>query len=207
MPEPRVHLLFAGAALALLVTPGPAVAYIVARSVEQGFRAGFVSALGLVSGGAVHVLAAAVGVSALLSASPRALAVIGWAGALYLAWLGASELRAEGVPDGPSPVPARGRVRLYGQGLVVSLLNPKALLFFLAFLPQFVRPESGDPRSQILVLGGTFLLLALCTDTAWAAAAGRAGARLRAPDRVRARRRLTATIYFALAFAAVVHQA
>lgn len=202
MPEPRAYLLFVAAALALLVTPGPAVLYIVGRSLDQGFRAGFVSALGLVTGGAAHVLAAAVGISALLAATPRALHALNWAGAAYLAWLGWAELRAGGAPDGVGGTPPRAPGHLFRQGLLVSLLNPKAILFFMAFLPQFVVTGGADPRLQVLVLGGTFLALALCTDTAWAAAAGRAGAWLRSPRRLLLRRRVSAALYFALAVAA-----
>lgn len=202
MPEPRAFLVFVAAALALLLTPGPAVLYIVGRSLDQGFRAGLVSALGLVAGGAVHVMAAAVGISALLAASPRALLGLTWAGAAYLAWLGWGELRAGGAPEGADAAPPRAPGHLFRQGVLVSLLNPKAILFFLAFLPQFVVPGAADPRLQVLVLGATFLGLALCTDTAWAAAAGRAGGWLRGPGRARIRRRISATLYFALAVGA-----
>lgn len=202
MPEPHLLLLFAGASLALLLTPGPAVLYVVGRSLDQGVRAGWVSALGLVTGGAVHVLAAAVGISALLTATPGALTVLTWAGAAYLAWLGLRELRGTPtvVEEGDQPLRSHGQ--LYRQGVVVSLLNPKAILFFMAFLPQFVRVGGVDPRIQVLALGGTFLALALCTDSAWAFLAGRAGGWLRSPARDRLRRRVSAAIYLALAVAA-----
>lgn len=203
MPEAHVFALFVGAALLLLVTPGPAVLYIVGRSVDQGDGAGVVAALGLVTGGAVHVLAAVLGVSALLAASPTALAALLWAGAAYLAWLGWSEIRSANAPQAQDPSPPRTRLELYRQGVWVTLLNPKAILFFLAFLPQFVRPDGADPRLQLLALGATFLALALCTDTIWALVAGRAGKWLRGHGRGRLRRWLSATVYFALAIAAV----
>lgn len=202
MPEPRTFALFVGASLALLVTPGPAVLYIVGRSLDQGVRAGITSAMGLVTGGAVHVSAAALGISALLAASPSSLALLTGAGAAYLAWLGWRELRGSAergshqAPAAPTPG------QLYRQGVLVSLLNPKAVVFFMAFLPQFVRAGGADPRLQVLALGGTFLALAVCTDTLWALAAGRAGHRLRAPGRHRVRRWVSATVYFALAVGA-----
>lgn len=203
MPDPQAYLLFVAAALALLVTPGPAVLYIVGRSMDQGVGAGFVSALGLVAGGAVYVLATVAGVSALVMAAPGALRVLTLAGAAYLAWLGWAELRSQASPGTPAPVVgSRSPAQLFRQGLTVSLLNPKALLFFVAFLPQFVRPDGADPRLQMLALGGTFLALALCTDSLWAVAAGKAGAWLRAPGRVRVRRRISAAVYFVLAVAA-----
>ena len=186
MPDAHAFLLFSAAALALLVTPGPAVLYIVGRSMDQGVGAGVVSALGLVVGGAVYVLATVVGVSALVTAAPGALKALTLAGAAYLAWLGWTELQSQGAAAaGPGDAP-RSRRQLFRQGVTVSLLNPKAVLFFMAFLPQFVRPGGADPRLQMLALGGTFLGLALCTDTLWALAAGRAGAWLRRPERVRA---------------------
>jgi len=202
MPDPHVFLLFGAASVALLVTPGPAVLYIVGRSVDQGVGAGIVSALGLASGGALHVAAAVLGISALLTASPPALRVLGWAGAAYLAWLGWRELRAPASQAGDVAPAARTSAQIFRQGVLVSVLNPKAVLFFMAFLPQFVRPGGADPRLQVLALGGTFLALAVCTDTLWAVTAGRAGDRLRTPERRRVRRWISATVYFALAVGA-----
>ncbi|HKJ02059.1 MAG TPA: LysE family translocator [Longimicrobiales bacterium] len=202
MPEPHAFALFMGASLALLLTPGPAVLYIVGRSVDQGVRAGLVSAMGLATGGALHMLAAVVGISALLAASSSALAALAWAGAAYLGWLGWRELRPSPPRRGEAPSPARTPTQLYRQGVLVSVLNPKAVLFFLAFLPQFVRPGGADPRLQVLALGGTFLGLAVCTDALWAVTAARAGRRLRGPGAQRVRRWVSATIYFALAVGA-----
>ena len=181
MPEPQAFSLFVGASLALLLTPGPAVLYIIGRSVDQGVRAGIVSAVGLVAGGSLHLLAAVLGISALLAASPSALAVLGWAGAAYLAWLGWRELRTSAPPRGEAEPAARSRRQLFRQGVLVSVLNPKAVLFFMAFLPQFVRPGGADPRVQVLALGGTFLAMAVCTDTLWAVTAGGLGHLLGGP--------------------------
>ena len=125
------------------------------------------------------------------------------AGAAYLAWLGWAELRSQGAAGSATLDPGpRTRGRLFRQGVTVSLLNPKAVLFFMAFLPQFVRPDGADPRLQMLALGGTFLGLALCTDTLWALVAGGAGAWLRRPEWIRVRKRISAAVYFVLAVAA-----
>ncbi len=202
MPRPEAWALFVGASLALLLTPGPAVLYIVARSVDQGTRAGFISALGLVTGGGIHALAAILGISALLAASPSALAFLGWLGAAYLAWLGWREVRgtdASMVAEAPI---VRSGWQLYRQGVLVSILNPKAVLFFMAFLPQFVRTSGADPRLQVLALGGTFLALALCTDTLWSVLAGRLGTRLREGRGQRLRRWASGAVYFVLAVGA-----
>jgi threonine/homoserine/homoserine lactone efflux protein len=171
---------------------------------DQGVRAGLVSMLGLVAGGIVHLTAATLGISALLAATPRGLDALTWAGAAYLAWLGWRELAAPRSVEDHGPAPLRRRRELFRQGFLVNLLNPKAVLFFLAFLPQFVRTDGVDPRLQVLALGAVFLALALCTDTFWVLVADRAGRWLRSPRRIRARRRLSAGIYLALAVAAVL---
>ena len=135
MPEPSTLAVFVVAAVALLVTPGPAVLYIVARSVEQGRWAGLVSALGVHVGTLVHVAAAALGLSALLVSSALAFDIVKYLGAIYLVYLGirrllASDARAEAGAAAP-----RSLRRLFAQGIVVNVLNPKTALFFLAFLP------------------------------------------------------------------------
>src|ERR1043165_557623 len=136
--------LFVGAALVLLLDPGPAVLYIVARSVAQGLMAGFVSDLGIHSATLVHVLAAALGLSALLASSALAFSVVKYAGAAYLIWLGLKKLF--GRVEAPEPGVALKRARytrLYRDGFIVNLFNPKTALFFLAFLPQFVEVGRG----------------------------------------------------------------
>ncbi|MEM7203354.1 MAG: LysE family translocator [Planctomycetota bacterium] len=174
MPELTVMLGFMTAALIVLVIPGPGVVYIVARSVSQGSRAGLVSALGLSTGAMVHVLAAAVGLSALLLASATAFAVVKWLGVIYLMYLGVRAFldapRPTTTPPAPTP---RAAIRLFGDGVVVSVLNPKIAMFFLAFLPQFVQPERGVVALQILLLGTCYAGLALVTDGAYALLAGR----------------------------------
>src|SRR5687768_7156375 len=126
--------LFIGAALVLLLIPGPAVLYIVARSVAQGRMAGFVSDLGIHSATLVHVLAAALGLSALLASSALAFSIVKYAGAAYLIWLGLKKIfgRAEAADVGAGA--AYGYARLFRDGFIINLLNPKTALFFLAFL-------------------------------------------------------------------------
>jgi threonine/homoserine/homoserine lactone efflux protein len=168
---------FALASITLAVIPGPNVLYIVSQGVDRGRRAGVVSALGVASGGLVHVAAAIVGLSALLAASAEAFTAVKIAGAVYLVWLGLRTLLA----SDESATARRLRATLahaYGQGVVVSVLNPKTALFFVAFLPQFVDPR--DPaRLQLAVLGALFVAILLVGDTAWALASGTAGSMLR----------------------------
>src|SRR4051812_1223815 len=178
MPEPSTLLVFAAASLALLVVPGPAVVYIVTRSLSQGRAAGVVSMLGVQTGGLVHVAAAAVGVSALIASSATAFAVVRYAGAAYLVHLGVQKLRRPA--DTPLvAIQPRTRGRLYREGIVVNVLNPKTAIFFLAFLPQFVDPDRGATAVQVTVLGLLFVALALVSDGAYAVLAGTLGDRLR----------------------------
>jgi threonine/homoserine/homoserine lactone efflux protein len=179
MPSGATLLLFAAAATALIVVPGPAVLYIVAQSIDQGRLAGFVSALGVAVGGLVHVTAAAVGLSALLLSSATAFTVVKLAGAAYLIGLGLHALLVR--KEAPTDVAPRTRRlrRLFGQGVVVNVLNPKTALFFFAFLPQFVDPEAGSTALQLAVLGLLFVAIAVVSDSLWAVAAGTASAWLR----------------------------
>ncbi|MBX6320486.1 MAG: LysE family translocator [Rhodospirillaceae bacterium] len=171
------HLcLFVGAALALLVTPGPAVLFIVARSVEQGRLAGLVSDLGIHAATVVHVLAAALGLSALLASSALAFSVVKYAGAAYLVWLGLRKILGPPPTAEAGAAPRRfGYMHLFRDGFVINLLNPKTALFFLAFLPQFVDAGRGHVATQIGFLGALFILLGLMSDGCYALAAGTAG--------------------------------
>ena len=205
MPEPGTFLVFALSALALVLMPGPNVIYIVMRGVDQGRRAGLASALGVETATLVHVAAAAAGVSALLASSAAAFEVAGYAGAAYLAYLGVRTLLSDdGVGSGASPPPARlGRV--YTEGFVVNLLNPKVALFFLAFLPQFVDPEAGSAAPQILALGAVLFAIGLTSDVVYALGAGSVGAWLRGrPALMRRRRWVTGGVYLALAAVAAL---
>lgn len=200
LPDWPALALFVGASLALLVTPGPAVLYLTARSVEQGTGAGLISLLGITAGGFVHVLAAVLGLSALLAPLPYAFDAIRYLGAAYLVWLGIRSLRraGPGIQAAGGAVPRPGR-RLFLDGLIVNLLNPKAALFFLAFLPQFVDPARGPIWLQMLSLGLLFEALGFLSDGAYVLLAGLAGRRLRAlPGLDTVRRLLPAVVFIGL---------
>jgi threonine/homoserine/homoserine lactone efflux protein len=179
MPELSTLVLFGAAALALIVVPGPAVLYIVAQSIDRGRLAGIVSALGVATGGLVHVTAAAIGLSSLLVSSATAFSVVKYAGAAYLVGLGLWTLLHR-RDEAAGAIPKERKLsRRYWQGVVVNVLNPKTALFFFAFLPQFVDPEKGSAALQIGVLGLVFVVLAVLSDSLWALAAGTASERLR----------------------------
>jgi threonine/homoserine/homoserine lactone efflux protein len=199
VPDASTLWLYALAATALIVIPGPAVLYIVAQSVGQGRRAGVVSAMGVATGGLVHVVGATVGLSGLLLSSATLFSVVKYVGAAYLIYLGARRLtgRDEGVLTAPSE-PRSGR-RLYRDGAVVNILNPKTALFFYAFLPQFIDPRRGSVMLQSLLLGAIFVAIAVVSDSAWGLAAGSAAAWLRErPMAIRAERWITGGVFLGL---------
>ena len=173
MPELSVLIGFVAAALVVLVTPGPGVLYVVARSLSQGQRAGLVSVLGLSAGALVHVVAATLGLSAILLTSAAAFTVVKLLGAGYLIYLGIRTLLARRPPAGVDATPHRSLHRLFVDGVVVSVLNPKIAVFFLAFLPQFVQPGAGPVARQVLFLGLLYVGLALVTDSTYALLSGR----------------------------------
>src|SRR5262245_5927980 len=176
VPGPATLGLFVAAALALLLIPGPAVLYIVSRSVEQGRLAGFVSDLGIHAATLVHVLAASLGLSALLMSSALAFTLVKYLGAAYLIWLGLRKLFGPTSPQGEGAVvPRVNHARLFRDGFIVNLLNPKTALFFLAFLPQFVEVSRGHVALQVAFLGLLFAALGIVTDGCYALAAGTAG--------------------------------
>jgi threonine/homoserine/homoserine lactone efflux protein len=172
VPSLDTLALFAVATLALLAIPGPSVLYVVARTVEQGRTAGLISVLGLETGALIHVAAAAAGLSALVASSPAAFAVLRYGGAAYLLWLGVRALRRDRGGVGAARGPA-SPARLFRDGVMVDLLNPKTALFFLAFLPGFVHDGAGPVALQVVVLGLAFVLLAALTDGAYAVATAR----------------------------------
>jgi|SRR5262245_533309 len=204
MPDPSTLALFAAAALALIVVPGPAVLYVVSQGIESGRTGGVVSALGIATGGLVHVLAAAIGISSLVVSSATAFSVVKWVGAAYLVVLGLRRLivregRVEGTVPGPRE---RSRRRIFWQGAVVNVLNPKTALFFLAFLPQFVDVDHGAVGLQVVVLGLVFVGLALVCDSGWGLAAGTASGWLRGSrGLVRAQRYATGGVLVGLGVA------
>ena len=185
MPEPSTFLLFVAATIALLVVPGPAVIFVVTCSVTQGRAAGLVSVLGIHTGSLVHVAAAALGISALLAASATAFSVVKYLGAAYLILLGLQRLLRRRHDEERVEVPPTPPARLYRQGIVVNVLNPKTAIFFLAFLPQFANPARGPVAVQIAVLGICFILLGLVSDSTYAMLSGTLSGRLRRSTGVR----------------------
>ncbi|MDQ2911205.1 MAG: LysE family translocator [Actinomycetota bacterium] len=183
MPDPSRLALFVGAALLLLVVPGPSVLYIVTQSVSHGRRAGIISVAGITTGTLVHIAAATIGLSALLASSALAFDVVKYLGAAYLIVVGIRRLAGLERADGTRPPRSRNLGRLYRQGIVVNVLNPKTALFFLAFLPQFVDSTRGAAWAQILALGLLFAALGFLSDGAWALVAGTLGERLRSSRR------------------------
>ena len=190
-------LAFSGAALLLLIVPGPAVMYIVTRSATQGRTAGLVSVLGIHVGTMVHVVAAVIGLSAVLAASATAFTAVKLAGAVYLVWLGIQALRSSG--DGVGPVTAARAAslrRIFVDGIVLNILNPKTALFFLSFVPQFIDTGGSATTSQLLLLSAIFIGLGLVTDGAYAVAGGWVGTRLRRSARVRRRASIGAGVTY-----------
>lgn len=199
MPEPSTILLFALAATALIVIPGPAVLYVVAQSVGHGRRAGVVSATGVATGGLVHVIGATIGLSGLLLSSATLFSAVKYLGAGYLLYLGARRLLGRDAGILSAPAEPRSRRRIYRDGAVVNILNPKTALFFYAFLPQFIDPARGSVALQSLFLGGLFVLIALVSDSVWGLAAGSAAGWLRRrPRAIAAERWVTGGIFMGL---------
>jgi threonine/homoserine/homoserine lactone efflux protein len=200
IPSASSLALFCLASVALAVVPGPAVAYVVTQSIDKGRRAGLASALGVSNGGLVHVAAATAGLSALIASSAAAFTVVKLVGAVYLLAIGVRRIlgrdddaEATAVDDDP-----RHR-RLYAQGVVVNVLNPKTALFFLAFLPQFVDPSRGAAWHQILLLGLLFACLGFLTDGTWALVAGTLGEWLRGNTRyLRVQRFVSGSVFVVL---------
>jgi len=172
VPSHSSLLLFVSAALVLLAIPGPAVFYVTSRSIGHGRSAGLVSALGIGVGTLFHVVAATLGLSALLMSSALAFSAVKYLGAAYLVYLGIQKvLREESVV--PSEQSVRIRLsRIFGQGIVVNVLNPKTALFFFAFLPQFVDASRGRVAGQIMFLGLLFAVMGVLSDSVWALFAG-----------------------------------
>ncbi len=196
------------AALILLLTPGPAVLYIVARSLDQGRRAGLVSVLSIEVGNSVHVLAAAVGLSALLLSSALAFSIVKYLGAAYLIYLGLRRLLARDAVQPAAGLQRQSLRRIFRQGVIVAVLNPKTALFFLAFLPQFVDSSKGSVTAQLLTLGCLFVLMAIVTDSLYALLAGTAGQWLKGTRSfARAERYVVASVYICLGITAALADA
>lgn len=171
--------LFVGAALVLLLVPGPAVLYITARSASQGRMAGLVSVLAIETANFLQAAAAALGLSAIVYSSALAFDVVKYLGAAYLIYLGIAKLFFSGDRPGDEAVVQESLRRIYWQGFAVNILNPKTALFFFAFLPQFVSPERGNVTAQTLLLGAIFVGLAVITDSLYALLASSLAGRLK----------------------------
>ena len=179
MPSLGTYAVFLATALALLAIPGPAVLYVVTRSIEMGRRGGIASVAGITTGTVVHVTLAAAGVSSLILASRVAFDGVKYVGAAYLVFLGVRRLLTKTEEhEAEAPVP-RTRRRAYTQGVVVNLTNPKTIVFIFAFIPQFVDPNARHVWLQVLVLGLSFAALGFLSDSAYALAAGTIADRLR----------------------------
>ncbi|MCG6499515.1 LysE family translocator [Kitasatospora sp. A2-31] len=178
------------ASLAVVAVPGPNLVHIVTRSAQDGRRAGVVAALGVETGTLLHVLAAVGGLAALVSDHPLAFTVLRYAGAGYLAYLGVQALGRRAAPEDDGAAdddrPARRRLlRVWGDAVLINLLNPKVVLFFVAFLPQFVPAglSAAGTRARMLVLGTAFLALALALDLCYALLGAALTGRLRGTPR------------------------
>jgi threonine/homoserine/homoserine lactone efflux protein len=202
MFDPSQLPLFLFAALVLLLTPGPAVMYIVARSLDQGRTAGLVSVLSVEIGNFFHVLAATFGLSALLMSSALAFSIIKYLGAAYLIYLGVKRLLSREKPGQVAHVERQPYRQIFLQGVTVAVLNPKTALFFLAFLPQFVDHSLGTVPLQMLTLGCIFVLMAIVSDGLYALLAGSLGGWLKNSSIWRGERYASGGVYILLGLAA-----
>ena len=171
--------LFVLAVLALFLSPGPNMAFVLSHGLAHGVRGGFAAAIGISAADLVHTLCAATGVTALVAAWPPSFDVLRYAGALYLLWLAWQALRPAGARSAAQAQPA-GFARIVRMALLNNLVNPKALLFFMVFLPQFVNPARGHVTWQLLVLGLLLSFMALVFNTLLGAFSGQIGRRLQA---------------------------
>ena len=199
IPDASTLGLFLLASVALAIVPGPAVAYIVTQGIDQGRRAGLVSALGVASGGLVHVVAATVGLSALIASSATAFAIVKLVGAVYLIAVGIRRILIKDESERPQQLP---RAHVYRQGVIVNVLNPKTALFFLAFLPQFVdRDHTVWP--QVAVLGVLFVTVAVLSDMTYALVSDAIAGKLRRTGTgAKVRRWLTGGVFVVLGISA-----
>jgi RhtB (resistance to homoserine/threonine) family protein len=181
MGSPEQFLIFLAAAVLLNVSPGADHVFILTRTIAQGRLAGFLSSWGVCTGAMIHVLAAAFGISAILAASATAFTVVKLAGAAYLIWLGIRALQSKGLAlsTDTAATPPATAWKIYRQGMVVDLLNPKVAVFFMAFLPQFVDPALGAAAWQMIALGAVVIAVALIWETFLIFGAGALSRRLR----------------------------
>jgi threonine/homoserine/homoserine lactone efflux protein len=179
VPSLSTYAVFLATGMALLLVPGPAVLYVVTRSIEMGRAGGLASVAGITTGTIAYVALAAAGLSSLLLASTAAFDAVRYVGAAYLFLLGVRRLLGRGLDRIEAEARPRTRRRAYAQGIVVNLTNPKTIVFVFAFLPQFVDPHARHAWLQVLVLGLSFTLLGFLSDSMYALAAGTIADRLR----------------------------
>jgi threonine/homoserine/homoserine lactone efflux protein len=188
--------LFLAAALIIAAVPGPGIFYVAARTLSGGRKAGIASTFGTALGGLVHVIAGGLGVSAVILASAQLFAVLKFAGALYLVWLGIKAFREAGhLP--PEPTSPTGTKRAFREGVVVEALNPKTAAFFLAFIPQFLEPAAGQPALQFMTLGLISVALNTIADVVVVSMASAARTTLAAKPRLLQRLRQGSGIFIA----------
>jgi len=194
------YWLFIATAIVLVLTPGQDTFFIIGRSLASGRAAGVAAALGITAGSIGHTLFAALGLSALLAASPYAFAAVKFAGAAYLLYIGVRALLSRESPvAGEGPAPSDGRWPAFRQGIITNLLNPKVALFFLALMPQFISADSDHKVVAFLVLGLSFMTLGLAWCLVLAVAAARLrSAFLRRPSLARILNRIAGTMFIAL---------
>jgi threonine/homoserine/homoserine lactone efflux protein len=199
MPAAHTLLAFCLVAVVFEAIPGPSNLFVLTRGLQSGARAAVAGAAGCATGALAYVAATAAGLSALLASSHTVFALIHYAGAAYLCWLGISALRSrapEAVRTGSGP---RSPWRSYRQGVVVELGNPKVALFFLALFPQFIHADAGPAALQVLVLGTIFVSIGLASDSLYAIGSGRIrDALTRRPKLARRRNRATGLLYLGL---------
>lgn len=185
LSDPAVLLPFILAVVVIAITPGPDMAFFLGRAVSQGRAAGLAALAGATAGIGVHTTLVALGLSALIVAAPTLFLALKIVGAAYLAWLALQAVRhgsALRLPDRPAPQASLGAT--FAQGLAINLLNPKIVIFFMTFLPQFVRPDAGSPAAQLATLGTLFVVVALLVTVPMILAADRVAALFRARPRV-----------------------
>jgi threonine/homoserine/homoserine lactone efflux protein len=184
VPSSSTYAVFLATAMVLLLVPGPAVLYVVTRSIEMGRAGGLASVAGITTATVAHVALATAGLSSLILASTVAFDAVKYVGAAYLFLLGLRRLLGRGLDRPEGDRAPRTRRRAYRQGVVVNLTNPKTIVFVFAFLPQFVDPHARHGWLQVLVLGLSFALLGCLSDSAYALAAGTVADRLRGSERL-----------------------
>jgi threonine/homoserine/homoserine lactone efflux protein len=204
VPSTETLWLFAVASAGLVLVPGPAVLYIVTRGIVHGRRGGLISVLGVEAGNVLQVIAATVGLAAVIASSATAFTVVKYAGAGYLVYLGIRALRSRDIAAPAAAGSGDSPRRLFAEGFVVGALNPKLALFLLAFLPQFIDPAAGPAWSQTLALGLIFNVIATIGDILFALAAGTAGVRLRRFLRSRRLAEASGVVYIGLGVTAAL---